>query len=116
VIEIIHEYIVREGTQARFELTYGVGGAWSRLFSKSPGFRGIILLRDAGNPLRFLSIEIWEGEELRHEALASHQAEAADVFAALEEMVETDAGLGTFKILAEGTVRARGKPGQARRR
>ena len=51
MIEIVWEYVVKEEARGQFELAYGPGGAWSKLFARCPGFRGTTLLRDTKNPL-----------------------------------------------------------------
>ena len=43
MIQIIWEFIVKEGAQGHFKLVYGPGGTWSNLFSDKPGYRGTTL-------------------------------------------------------------------------
>ena len=44
MVEIVCEFVVKEETRGQFELAYG--GAWSKLFTRCPGFRGTTVLRD----------------------------------------------------------------------
>ena len=81
MIEIVWEFIVKEEARGQFELAFGPGGAWSKLFARSPGFRGTTLLRDTQNPRRYLTVDIWDMLELREQALADHEAEYADLSA-----------------------------------
>ncbi|RCK73800.1 MAG: hypothetical protein ANABAC_2873 [Anaerolineae bacterium] len=111
MIEIIHEYVVKEDCQGHFELLYGPGGAWSRLFAHSPGFRGLSLLRDTKDRHRFLTIELWETESQREQALADQAAEYSRLEAAFREWVEFRAKIGSFRVLAEATIRPRGRTG-----
>ena len=46
MVEIVWEFVVKEEARGQFELAYGPGGAWSKLFARCPGFRGTTLLRD----------------------------------------------------------------------
>ena len=121
MIEIIWEFVVKEEARGQFELAYGPGGAWSKLFAKCQGFRGITMVRDTKNPRRYLTIDFWDTGDQREQALSERKAEYASLDAALGEWTESKTEVGIFRVLAEGTVhpsgRARGsKAGEARRR
>jgi hypothetical protein len=36
MIEIVWEFVVKEEARGQFELAYGPGGAWSKLFARWP--------------------------------------------------------------------------------
>ncbi len=109
MIEVVREFIVREGAHGPFELSFGPGGAWSRLFGRAPGFRGVTLLRDLKHRRRYLMIEVWDSEAQRVQALAERHAEHARLDADLVAWTEARADLGVFTMLAEAAVRpARG--------
>jgi len=112
VIEIIREFLVKETARGQLELIYGPGGAWSRTFAQCPGFRGTILLRDLRDPRRYLVIEIWDTEDQREQALAERQAEYSDLETAFARWTESITELGSFRVLAEATVRPRGRAGR----
>ncbi|HUT21073.1 MAG TPA: antibiotic biosynthesis monooxygenase [Anaerolineae bacterium] len=121
MIEVVWEFVVKEEARGQFELAYGPGGAWSKLFAQCPGFRGTTLLRDTENPRRYLAIDLWDTEAQREQVLAERKAEYARVDAALGDWTESKTEVGIFRVLAEATVRPRGrarrsKAGEARRR
>jgi heme-degrading monooxygenase HmoA len=121
MIEIVWEFVVKEEARGQFELAYGPGGAWSKLFARSPGFRGTTLLRDTKNPRRYLTIDFWETGAQREQALAERKAEYSSLDAALGDWTESRAEVGIFSVRAEATVHPRGragrsKAGEARRR
>lgn len=121
MIEIVCEFVVKEEARGQFELAYGPGGAWSKLCTGAPGFRGTTLLRDTENPRRYLAIDLWDTEAHREQMLAEREAEVASLEAAFDDWTESRAELGTFRVMAEATVRPRGKTrhgkaGDARRR
>jgi heme-degrading monooxygenase HmoA len=121
MIEIIFEFVVKAEAQGQFELAYGPGGAWSKLFAPSPGFRGTTLLRDAKNPRRYLAIDLWDSEAQRDQVLAEREAEYAKLDAAFADWTESRSDMGTFRVLAEATVHPHGKAkrrkaGEVRRR
>jgi heme-degrading monooxygenase HmoA len=121
MIEIVWEFVVKEEARGQFELAYGPGGAWSKLFAHCPGFRGITVLREAKDPRRYLTIDLWETDTQREQALVERKAEYADLEAAFGEWTESMTEVGIFRVLAEATVHPRGrerrsKTGEARRR
>jgi len=114
MVEMIWEFVVKEEARGQFELAYGPGGAWSRLFARSPGFRGTTLLRDAKNPRRYLTIELWETEARREQALAEGQAGYSNLDAAFADWTESRTEVGVFRVLAEATVRPLGRAGRTK--
>lgn len=115
MVEIILEFIVKEEARGYFELVYGPGGAWSKLFSHCPGFHGTTLLRDEKDPRRYLTIELWDSEAHRSQWLAENESEYAFLEANLTEWSESIKERGIFRVLAEGTVRPRGNTRRRRR-
>lgn len=121
MIEIIWAFVVKEEARGQFELAYGPGGAWSKLFAQCPGFRGTTLLRDTKDPQRYLTIDLWDTEAQREQGLAERKAKYSDLDAAFDEWTESRTEVGVFRVLAEATVyprgrTRRGKAGEARRR
>lgn len=107
MIEVFCEYVVREEAVGRFELAYGPGGAWSKLFSRSPGFRGLTLLRDADDPCRFLSVDVWDSIDEREQALAQGGPDYARLGSSLAEWTDLQTQLGVFMVRGEAGVRPR---------
>ena len=114
MIEIIWALVVKEEARGQFELAYGPGGALSQLLAQCPGFRGTMLLRDTKDPRRYLAIDLWDTEAQREQMLAERRAEYANLEAAFENWTESRTELGVFRVLAEATVRPRGKPRRTR--
>jgi len=121
MIEIVSEFVVKEEARGQFELAYGLGGAWSKLFAGCPGFRGTALLRDTKNPRRYLAIDLWDTEAQREQMLTERKAEYSNLDAAFGDWTESMTAVGIFRVLAEATVHPRGRArrsraGEARRR
>jgi hypothetical protein len=121
MIEIVWEFVVKEEARSQFELAYGPGGAWSKLFAGCPGFRGTTLLRDTKNPQRYLTIDFWDTLAQREQMLAERKAEYSSLDTAFADWTESKTEVGIFRVLAEATVRPRGrarrsKAGEAHRR
>jgi len=116
MIEMIWAFVVKAQTRGQFELAYGPGGAWSNLFTRCPGFRGITVLRDQKNLCRYLTIELWETEDQRENVLVENEAEYAHLEALLAEWIESKTEVGVFGVRAEATVRPRGRAKRHSRR
>jgi heme-degrading monooxygenase HmoA len=114
MVEIVWAFVVKEEARGQFELAYGPGGAWSKLFARRPGFRGTTVLRDTKDPRRYLTIDLWDTEAQREQALAERKAEHSDLEAALGEWTESKTEVGIFSVLAEATVRPRGRAGRSK--
>jgi len=114
MVEIVWEFVVKEEARGQFELAYGPGGAWSKLFARYPGFRGATLLRDTKNPRRYLTIECWETGAQREQVLAERKAEYSNLDAAFGDWTESRTEVGIFSVLAEATVHPRGRAGRSK--
>lgn len=113
MVEIVWEFVVKEEARGQFELAYGPGGAWSKLFARCQGFRGTTLLRDTRNLRRYLTIDLWDSAAQREESLAERKAEFFRLDTALADWTESRIEVGVFQARAEATVRPGGR---ARRR
>ncbi|HEY69878.1 MAG TPA: hypothetical protein G4O08_04750 [Anaerolineae bacterium] len=107
MIEFIWEVVVKKDGRGQFELAFGPGGAWSKLFAKCPGFRGTTLLRGTRDLQRYLVIDVWDSEGQREQSLAELETEYEKLQAALGAWTESIVELGVYRVLAEGTVRSR---------
>jgi heme-degrading monooxygenase HmoA len=109
MIEVVYEFIIKDESRGQFELTFGPGGAWSKLFARSEGFRGTTVMRDVENPCRYLTIELWETADLREKARAEHQTDDSDLDSTLTNWTDSMIEVGIFRVMAEATVRPHGK-------
>jgi heme-degrading monooxygenase HmoA len=121
MIEVVWEFVVKEDARGQFELAYGPGGAWSKLFARYPGFRGTTLLRDTQNPRRYVTIDLWDTEAQREQMRSERKAEYSSLDAAFGDWTDSRTEVGIFRALAEATVHPigrarRNKPGESRRR
>ncbi|HET9455596.1 MAG TPA: antibiotic biosynthesis monooxygenase family protein [Gemmatimonadaceae bacterium] len=67
----------RPESRDTFEALYGSEGAWAKLFSRHPGFRGTELQRVPDAPLEYLLIDRWESrrawDAFRREHAAAYE-------------------------------------------
>ncbi len=113
MVEIVSEVVVKEEARGQFELAYGPGGAWSKLFARCLGFRGTTVLRDTRDPCRYLTIDLWDAVAQRDQALAERKSEYSGLEAAFRDWTESRTEVGVFTVLAEATVRPRGGAGRS---
>ena len=114
MIEIVWEFVVKREFREQFELTYGPGGVWSKLFASSTGFRGITVLRDTKDPRRYLTIEVWDTDAQRAQNLAEHAAAHSQLEADLDRWVDSKSEIGMYSVLGQAAVRPRGKAMRAK--
>ena len=105
MLEFIREYIVNEAAQGHFVLAYGPGGAWSRLFMDCDGFRGITVLQDRIQKLRYITFEIWDSETHREQALIHCAGDYTKLQNDLNSWTSSITEVGQFNMLAQATVR-----------
>lgn len=116
MIEIVREIIVKPEHQGQFELLFGPGGAWGKLFDGSVGFRGTTMLNDTQNLRRYLTFDFWDSALHHEQALHTLAAEYAKLNADLESWTESIREVGVFRARAEATVRPRTKSSGKNRR
>jgi heme-degrading monooxygenase HmoA len=99
MVQVIWEFVVRKETLAQFEQAYGPQGSWVRLFERYPGYQGTELVRDAANPLRYMTIDSWDTLEHRGEMLKNGQAEYTSLDRELGVLVDSEIEVGVFTSL-----------------
>jgi quinol monooxygenase YgiN len=75
---------------------YDRGGSWEQLFRRAPGYLGTRLLRDRSDPLRFVTIDDWIGEE-HYRSFRTQFAPAYDALDSIcEGLTVTECSFGQF--------------------
>ena len=72
---VLWEFDVKRDSEVRFTSAYGSSGEWARLFHTAASFRETRLLRSISQPLRYMTMDVWESREDREEFMKT-QAEA----------------------------------------
>ena len=93
---LVWEFVVREGAEAAFESAYGPDGDWAKLFSRSPGHIRTELVRDTGNPLRYLTFDSWTSMEDCEEFHRCNEAEYKNLDERCETLTMRETQIGTF--------------------
>ena len=92
----IWEFIAAAGHICEFESMYGPEGEWAALFKLHPGYIGTELLRDGGNPRKFLTIDRWESKQAYEEFRTLYKMRFAELDALGEKLTEREARIGEF--------------------
>lgn len=96
------EFSVQPARQTEFESHYGPDGTWARLFRRANGYLGSELLRDAGNPHRYLTIDRWESAAAWQAFRREFGAEYERLDREFEGLTTREAPLGQYTPVAGG--------------
>ncbi|MBI9046638.1 MAG: antibiotic biosynthesis monooxygenase [Anaerolineaceae bacterium] len=116
MVQFIWKHVINDKAHNRFELTFGPGGPWSKLFADCPGFRGTTVLRDTRNPQQYLIIDTWDSETMREQALSEHKQAYNKLEIEIDQWVETRTEIGIFNMRAQAAVRSRTRKGSIHNR
>ena len=91
------EFEVKPGSEEKFEKVYGPEGSWARLFQWSRAYKGTRLLRDAGRPWIYLTMDFWETREEYEKFLKDYRKEYDALDLAGEEFTTQEKCAGYFQ-------------------
>jgi len=93
------EFIVEPDHIHEFEQHYGPEGSWAQLFRQAPGYIQTILLHDAADPRRFITIDRWESAEAYRLFRATLSRQYAELDARCERLTASETSIGSFDEL-----------------
>lgn len=93
---IVWQFDVPLNYVAEFEEQYSSTGAWAQLFSKSDQFLRTRLLKDAGQPRRYVTFDLWKSEADFQEFAATFAQEYKDLNAKSARLTISETRLGSF--------------------
>lgn len=85
---------------AEFERHYGPAGTWARLFARSEGFIETVLLRDADDSLRYVTIDRWRSAAHLSAFRIRFATEYRELDADCEALTTEERNLGSFVEIA----------------
>ena len=97
MVRFVWEFVARADKVTDFERSYSAAGPWAELFRKSGGYRGTLLLRDAENPRRFLTVDAWETAEAQRALRTNFAKEYDELDRACEALTESERSIGVFE-------------------
>ena len=90
------EFWVRSGAEAEFERAYGPDGAWVRLFSGDPAYGWTKLVRDVGQPRRYLTLDYWASAAAYESFKRNHVAQYGEIDRQCEKLTANEKEIGRF--------------------
>ena len=99
MIEVIWEFRVKPQHVAEFEVDYSSLGQWATLFRGSPAYHGTRLVRDREDPLRFLTIDIWNDFATYEGFRAEHADRYQELDKGFEKFTDSERLVGIFEVL-----------------
>jgi heme-degrading monooxygenase HmoA len=94
---IAWEFRPRKGSEADFEQTYGPNGVWTKFFQRCEGFVATELNRDANDPGRYWTLDLWTSKAAYDRFRFEHQAGYQAIDAQCEKLTEQETELGRFE-------------------
>ena len=93
---IVWRFEVKPGCEQEFERAYGSNGVWAEFFATDPGFINVELLRDAGNPRVFLTIDRWKAEKNYDEFSRQNASRYREIDKQCERLTLQETLIGKF--------------------
>jgi quinol monooxygenase YgiN len=99
MIQILWEYTVKPEQVINFESHYASAGTWVRIFQKSPGWRGTILLRDPETPHRYVTVDVWKDRAAYDAFRREHARDYAEIDRLCAELTTSEHFLGILEVV-----------------
>ena len=91
------DFRVDAGRREEFVRVYGPQGEWAALFGRAKGYLGTLLLHDAADPQRFVTVDRWQSEADFRNFKAAFAHEYAALDARCEPLTLAETELGSFE-------------------
>jgi heme-degrading monooxygenase HmoA len=99
----IWEFRVQPDCVEEFEKHYGPTGSWALLFRQAEGYIETLLLKDAAEPLRYVTIDRWRSEDDYRAFRSSFALQYAALDRQCESLTARESELGRFIDLVAGS-------------
>ena len=97
MIHVLWEFEVQADRVDEFVQHYSSAGVWAKLFRKSAAFRQTSLIQDAGSPLRFVTIDVWEDQLGFENFTRAFRSEYEALDRRCESLTLTERFIGIFR-------------------
>ena len=96
---ILWKYNVKPENRDAFELEYGGGGVWEKLFANSEGYAGSYLHRGADDSSYYLVTDRWESREAFDFFIFTHNETYKKLNDLLSHLYESEERIGAFNLM-----------------
>lgn len=97
MIHILWEFEVQADRVDEFVQHYSSAGVWAQLFRKSAAYIQTSLIQDAGSPLRFVTIDVWEDQLGFENFTQAFRSEYEALDRHCESLTQTERFIGIFR-------------------
>lgn len=97
MVRFVWEFVARPDRVSEFEKHYASSGSWAELFGRSEGYRGTLLLRDAENSRRFLTVDSWDSAAAFAAMRERFGRECSELDRLCEGFMESERRIGEFE-------------------
>jgi heme-degrading monooxygenase HmoA len=94
----IWQYVV-DSHRREFLDAYGAGGEWVKLFSRDPNYIETVLLRDANDEHRYITIDYWTSRSARDAFQNTYRDEFLELDKRCAEFTSKEGFLGDFDLV-----------------
>ncbi len=94
----IWQYVVASHRR-EFLDAYGAGGEWVKLFSRDPNYIATVLLRDANDENRYITIDYWTSRRARDAFQEKYKDEFLGLDKRCAEFTSKEEFLGDFDLV-----------------
>ena len=94
----VWQYVINPARRDEFLAAYASDGTWVQLFERDSNYLGTVLLCDADNENRFVTIDYWSSRDARDHFRKVHAADFASLDESCAAYTVTEEFLGDFMI------------------
>lgn len=92
----VWEFWVEPGKREQFIAHYGADGSWAALFGRASGYLGTLLLNDAADPQRFVTIDRWLDRSAHERFVQAFRGEYDALDRACAALTRREVNLGSY--------------------
>jgi len=98
---IVWEFHARANKQREFEKAYAPDGVWGTLFRSGDGYIRTELIRDREDPLRYVTIDVWQSRQAYERFKKKNWAEYQAIDKKCESLTRSEKLIGEFLSIAQ---------------
>ena len=94
---IIWEFLVKAGSEKKFEALYKNDGEWAQFFRGSEDYISTELYRELGNADWYTTIDKWKSQDAYESFIESHKKEYQEIDKRGKKLTEHEAVVGKYE-------------------
>jgi hypothetical protein len=95
----VWQYVIKPARRDEFFAAYAPDGTWVKLFARDSNYLGTVLLCDADNDNRFVTIDYWSSRDARNTFRTVHAVAFSSLDRKCSAYTITEEFLGDFTIV-----------------